>query len=105
MQKRIAEKLTALDDQIPDGPFECSPPEPAWRDMLVATVKQHVVVSKQPSLFNRTKVYELHRSAVEEFLRAFYVLWSTTVKAELLGNFIQPIKNNFEEVHTAIDPP
>ncbi|EER18650.1 hypothetical protein Pmar_PMAR005580, partial [Perkinsus marinus ATCC 50983] len=40
MRKRIAEKLTALNDQIPDGSFECIPPEPAWRDMLVATVKQ-----------------------------------------------------------------
>ncbi|KAF4680656.1 hypothetical protein FOZ60_013142 [Perkinsus olseni] len=98
LRKRVAERLSSLHDRISDGPFECIPPENEWKDIILATVKKDVSVAKQPSLFSRAKVFELHRPAVDRFLRAFHALWSAQVKAESSTNFINPIKHNFEEI-------
>ncbi|KAF4681482.1 hypothetical protein FOZ60_012064 [Perkinsus olseni] len=105
LRKRVAERLSSLHNRISDGPFECIPPENKWKDIILATVKKDVSVAKQQSLFNRAKVFELHRPAVDRFLRAFHALWSAQVKAESSTNFINPIKHNFEEICEVLRSP
>ncbi|KAF4677406.1 hypothetical protein FOL47_001618 [Perkinsus chesapeaki] len=102
-RRRVSATFSAVYGQLDDDCHPCYLEEGKLKELILATARQEVHMTKNPSLFNRgNKVYSLERSAVEKFLRALYSLWFGRVRQALTSNFIDPIKRNFEAISSIL---